>query len=253
MAGDTRKSIGEGVINQTLQTIPLINLALAFIPVIGVIVLMHLWSREGREAAYGMSRMLGQLLIIGYFLTWLFASDNPLIIVVVLIVMVVASSWIALRTVRAHRKQQFLSALIAVSLGGAINLVIVTEGVLGLEPWYQPRMMIPLAGMIFASSMNSVSIAAERLVAELQNSLPWDDARNLALKAAMIPVVNGLFAVGLVTLPGTMTGQILSGVDPLIAARYQIMVMCMLFGAAGLSAAIYLTLVRKQLVPEDNL
>ncbi len=222
-------------------------------PVVGVVVLMHLWSREGREAAYGMSRMLGQLLIIGYFLTWLFASDNPLIIGVVLIVMVVASSWIALRTVRAHRKQQFLFALIAVALGGAVNLVIVTEGVLGLDPWYQPRMLIPLAGMIFASSMNSVSIAAERLIAELKNDVAWIDARSLALKAAMIPVVNGLFAVGLVTLPGTMTGQILSGVDPLIAARYQIMVMCMLFGAAGLSAAMYLTLVRKQLMPEDSL
>ena len=133
------------------------------------------------------------------------------------------------------------------------RILSVSPGILGPPSFVRTRMMIPLAGMIFASSMNSVSIAAERLIAELQNSLPWDDARNLALKAAMIPVVNGLFAVGLVTLPGTMTGQILSGVDPLIAARYQIMVMCMLFGAAGLSAAIYLTLVRKQLVPEDNL
>jgi putative ABC transport system permease protein len=129
---------------------------------------------------------------------------------------------------------------------------LVTEGVLDLEPWYQPQYMIPLAGMIFASSMNSVSIAAERLMAEKANNHPWDDMRNLALKAAMIPVVNGLFAVGLVTLPGTMTGQILSGVDPLIAARYQIMVMCMLFGAAGLSTALYLTLIRKQILGEDG-
>ena len=194
--------------------------------------------------------MLGQLLIIGYFLTWLFASDSALIIVGVLVVMVVASSWIALRTVKAHRKQQFGAALVAVALGGVINLVLVTEGVLDLESWYQPQFMIPLAGMIFASSMNAVSLAAERLMAELSNNPPWDDARNIALKAAMIPVVNGLFAVGLVTLPGTMTGQILSGVDPLIAARYQIMVMCMLFGSAGLSTAIYLALVKKHLYGE---
>ena len=223
---------------------------MAFIPVIVVIVIIHLWSREGRESAYGMARMLGQLLIIGYFLTWLFASDSALIIVGVLVVMVVASSWIALRTVKAHRKQQFGAALVAVALGGVINLVLVTEGVLDLESWYQPQFMIPLAGMIFASSMNAVSLAAERLMAELSNNPPWDDARNIALKAAMIPVVNGLFAVGLVTLPGTMTGQILSGVDPLIAARYQIMVMCMLFGSAGLSTAIYLALVKKHLYGE---
>jgi putative ABC transport system permease protein len=225
---------------------------LAFLPVIVVIVIMQRWSREGRESAYAMGRMLGQLLIIGYFLTWLFASENALIIVGVLVVMVVASSWIALRTVKTHRKAQFGAALTAVAVGGAVNLVLVTEGVLDLEPWYQPRYMIPLAGMIFASSMNSVSLAAERLVAEMSNNHVWEKARDIALKAAMIPVVNGLFAVGLVTLPGMMTGQILSGVDPLIAARYQIMVMCMLFGAAGLSTALYLAMVHKQLFPEPT-
>lgn len=61
----------------------------------------------------------------------------------------------------------------------------------------------------------------------------------------MIPVINSLFAVGLVSLPGMMTGQILSGVSPLIAVRYQIMVMCMVFGAAGISAALFLQLGRK--------
>jgi putative ABC transport system permease protein len=61
----------------------------------------------------------------------------------------------------------------------------------------------------------------------------------------MIPVINSLFAVGLISLPGMMTGQILSGVSPLIAVRYQIMVMCMLFGAAGLSTVCFLTMIRK--------
>ena len=59
------------------------------------------------------------------------------------------------------------------------------------------------------------------------------------MTTGMIPVINSLFAVGLVALPGMMTGQILSGVSPLIAVRYQIMVMCMMFGGAGLSAAVF--------------
>ena len=240
------------IINNSIQSIPLINLAIIFIPVVAVIVIMHLWARDGREAGYGMARMLAQLLIIGYFLVWLFAADNGWIIMAVLVVMVVASSWIALRTVKQHRKKQFGIALVAVALGGSVNLVLVTEGVLDLQPWYLPRYMIPLAGMIFASSMTAVSLAAERLFAELEGNPSWEDARNTALKAAMIPVVNGLFAVGLVTLPGTMTGQILSGVDPLIAARYQTMVMCMLFGAAGLSTAIYLAMVRKQILRDTD-
>lgn len=62
------------------------------------------------------------------------------------------------------------------------------------------------------------------------------------MNAALIPQVNTLFAVGLVALPGMMTGQILAGVEPLIAVRYQIVVMCMLFGVTALSGAAYLVL-----------
>ena len=71
-----------------------------------------------------------------------------------------------------------------------------------------------------------------------------------AMRAALIPITNSLLAVGLVSLPGMMTGQILSGVSPFIAARYQIMVMCMISGAAGLSAALFLTIARKELERE---
>ncbi|MDX1519240.1 MAG: ABC transporter permease, partial [Gammaproteobacteria bacterium] len=110
-------------------------------------------------------------------------------------------------------------------------------------PWFAPHMMIPLAGMIFANSMNTVSVAAERFESETGNQVEYATARNLAMRAAMIPVINSMFAVGLVSLPGMMTGQILSGVSPLIAVRYQIMVMCMIFGSSGISAACYLWLL----------
>ena len=89
--------------------------------------------------------------------------------------------------------------------------------------------MIPLAGMAFANAMNSVSLASERLQAEIDNGNSGIKARNTAFQASLIPTINSLFAVGLVSLPGMMTGQILSGVSPLIAVRYQIMVMCMIF------------------------
>ena len=72
--------------------------------------------------------------------------------------------------------------------------------------------MIPLAGMIFAATMNSVSLAADRLHAELGRGIDYIHARNLACQAALIPIINSLLAVGLVSLPGMMAGQILSGV-----------------------------------------
>ena len=98
--------------------------------------------------------------------------------------------------------------------------------------------------MAFANAMTSVSLAAERLHAEMSRGLSYVEARKTALRTALIPVINSLFAVGLVSLPGMMTGQILSGISPPIAARYQIMAMCLIFSASGISAAVFLTLVR---------
>ncbi|MDX1733734.1 MAG: ABC transporter permease, partial [Halioglobus sp.] len=79
-----------------------------------------------------------------------------------------------------------------------------------------------------------------------------ESARLAAYQAAMIPVINALLAVGLVSLPGMMTGQILSGVSPLIAARYQIMVMCMIFASAGISTALFLALCRARMVDQPG-
>ena len=92
--------------------------------------------------------------------------------------------------------------------------------------------------------MNSVSLASERLNAEMERNVPFNKARGTALKASLIPITNSLFAVGLVSLPGMMTGQVLSGVSPLVAARYQIMVMCMIYSAAGISSACFLSLIK---------
>ena len=87
-------------------------------------------------------------------------------------------------------------------------------------------------------------LAAERFEAERRNAVSYELARKRALETALIPMVNVFLAVGLVSLPGMMTGQILSGIAPLIAARYQLMVMCMLFGAGGISAACFLLMQR---------
>ena len=228
----------------TVQTIPLVNLVLAFIPVMAVLVITGYWGVGYKTSLYAVSRMLLQLLLIGYFLTFIFESGSALIVVVVLAVMLFASSWIALRIIRIPRRTVLLKSFGAILLAGGVTLVLITQGVLDLQPWYLPSYMIPLAGMIFASAMNSVSLAGERLGAELDRDVPYPSARNIALHASLIPITNSLFAVGLVSIPGMMTGQILSGVSPFVAARYQIMVMCMIFGSAGIAAAVFLASVK---------
>lgn len=228
-----------------VEPIPIARLAFAFIPAAVVIALMWRSCLGYQKALYAFLRMLVQLLMVGYALVYIFASNSGFIIAAILGVMVLASSWIALNTVKTGKRDLFVASFVSILGGGGVTLAIVTQGVLALDPWYAPNMIIPLAGMIFASSMTSISLAAERLVAELGNGVLYGKARDTAFQAAMIPIINSLFAVGLVSLPGMMTGQILSGVSPLIAARYQIMVMCMIFGATGLSTACFLYMTRR--------
>lgn len=230
--------------NNSIQIIPFANLALAFIPVLIVVVIMYKWSLNIKSAFYAISRMLVQLMVIGYFLAHIFEADSAWVVLAVVTVMVFASSWIALRTTTIKRTLLYKKTLYSVILGGGITFLLVTQAVLNLNPWYSPRYVIPLAGMIFASSMNSVSLAVERLTAEIERNVDYQQARNTALRTSLIPITNSLFAVGLVSLPGMMTGQILSGISPLVAARYQIMVMCMIFGSAGISSALFLKLVK---------
>ncbi len=230
--------------SQTAQLIPFGDLILSFIPALIVVAIYYRWSLDFRDAFYAISRMLAQLLLVGYFLNLIFESDQALIVLFVLLIMVSTSSWIALRTIKAERKHLFFKAFIAIIVAGGLTLALVSQAVLDLRPWYTPRILIPLAGMIFSQAMNSISLAAERMEAEMSRQVSYIEARSIALRASLIPITNSLFAVGLVSLPGMMTGQILSGVSPLIAVRYQIMVMCMVFGASGMAAAMFLVLIK---------
>jgi putative ABC transport system permease protein len=228
--------------NHSVITIPLAQLALGFIPVVVTLLIFFKWSLNVGNALHALSRMLVQLLLIGYVLAYIFGAKSGLLVLLVLLIMLLASSWIALGPVKEARGPLLVSSLAAIAAGGGFTLLVVTQAVLTLDPWYMPNYMVPLAGMAFANAMTAVSLAGERLYAELEHNSPWEEARHTAFQAAMIPVINSLFAVGLVSLPGMMTGQILSGVSPLIAVRYQILVMCMIFAAAGMSTAIFLKL-----------
>ena len=230
--------------SNSIHTIPYLNLAIACIPAAFVIGILIKWSHDYRDKLYALSRMLIQLLLIGYVLTYIFESDNPWFVLLVLILMLGVSSWISLRSLKIPRKTLLAQTTLSISIGGGITLALITQGVLEITPWYSPSTLIPLAGMIFASSMNALSLAGERFESEIERGADYYQARNIALKASLIPITNSLFAVGLVLIPGVMTGQILSGVSPLIAARYQIMVMFMTFGASGLSSALFLIMVK---------
>lgn len=227
--------------SNAVPAITITELVIACVPAVIVIGLMARWGARAGAAVYATVRMLVQLTLIGYVLIYLFETEHLAVIGGVLAIMLLVASRIAIQPLPARGPGHYRDAFIAITCGSMPTLVLVTQGVIDIEPWFQPRYVIPLGGMIFASAMNTVSLAAERFHAEtMTQAIP--DARRVAFQAAMIPLVNSFLAVGLVTLPGMMTGQVLSGVSPLIAAKYQIVVMTMLFGASGIAAAVYLAL-----------
>lgn len=232
----------QDTMNSSVSLIPLGNLAMGLIPALTVVSILYIWQYDYKRALYAFARMLLQLMLVGVFLSHIFGVDSSGIALGVLGIMLLTASWISMRSANQDIREWYLRALTAIALGGGATLVIVTRLVLELQPWYQTSIMIPLAGMIFFNAMNSVSLTAERLRSELKQGKQYSQARSAALQAALIPITNSLLAVGLVSLPGMMTGQILSGVAPLLAVRYQIMVMCMAYGSAGISAALYLML-----------
>ena len=196
-------------------------------------------------------RMIVQLVAVGYLLISIFNNPSPYISLAIVTIMLVIAAWISIRPVR-HHKGYFLPAVLALGLSVGLHLALSIMLVLKAESWFKPALLIPLAGMYFANTMNAISLAAERYHSELHNQKSANDARLTAFHAAMIPQINGLLAVGVVALPGMMTGQILSGVSPLIAVRYQIMIMAMILGACGLGAALMLWLLGRRAVQAEN-
>ncbi|EIF51647.1 MULTISPECIES: ABC transporter permease [Sulfurovum] len=232
--------------NTSIYTISFLNLLWVMIPVAIVIVIYIRWTQDKVTLFYALFRMLIQLILIGYVLTYIFNVDSPYLVLLILSVMLIAASIISMRPLEKRQNKFYLYAFLSICIGSIFTLLMVVFGVLSLDSWYEPRYIIPLAGMIFANAMNAVSIAAERVESEINRGNAYINARVISFKAALIPRINMLFAVGLVSLPGMMTGQILSGVDPLIAVRYQIMVMLMILGSAGISVVIYLMLLKKR-------
>lgn len=231
--------------NSSIYNISIVNLVWALALALIVVVIYLRWSLGWKSVLYATARMVIQLIAVGFILVHLFQWESPLVMSGILFFMLAAAAWIASRPLERKRSKVLLLIFLSLAGGTLVTLFVVVVFVIQLSPWYQPRYLVPLAGMIFANAMNSVSLAADRFESENARQVPHEIARAHAFKTAMIPILNSFFAVGLVSLPGMMTGQILAGVSPLIAVRYQIVVMCMLLGGSGLSTAIFLSFLHR--------
>ena len=222
-----------------MQLISASNLLYLLIPVFVVGYFYFRWVGNKLEILYASARMLLQLLLVGYLLAYLFEAKTSYLSIVIIIVMINAASLITLRNITHKNLQVYKSVFVAIFIGGSLNLILVIYFVLDLDSFSEPRYVVPIAGMLYANCMNTVSLVAERFEKESQIH-SYEEARAISFRASLIPQINSFLAVGLVSLPGMMTGQILAGTDPIIAVRYQIMVMFMVLGSSGISTILYL-------------
>ena len=245
--------------------IPLWRLALT----LGFILVAMLISRRTKlrlekELVWGAARAAAQLIAIGYLLRALFANERPGWVMLALTVMLLVAAWTSARRLRRGPASRalLLYALASIAAGSAVALVPVFLFIVPPKPWFEARYLVPIGGMMLSSSMNVVALVLERLFASAraeaatieqllalgatpQQALePYTRA---ALRAAMIPTINGLLTVGLVALPGMMTGQIVGGVAPEQAVRYQIVIMYQLVATTAISGALAAMLSRRLL------
>ena len=209
----------------------------------------------------GTVRTFIQLLALGFVLRWVFDVGNVWIVVGGLLIMVVTATQTLLARVKSRPTGVLGPAFAAIFVPCLTVTFAVTGVVLGVRPWHDARYVLPIAGMILGNSMTGISIALERLFSDLRRrddevwtllalgASPWEASREsirTALTAGLIPMINAMSAVGIVFIPGMMTGQVLAGADPQIAARYQIVVMLMLCASTSIGAIIAVLLAYRR-------
>jgi len=199
------------------------------------------------------ARMVVQLSIVGLVLKALFALVSPFWTGLAAAVMVGFAGYEV-----AQRQERKLSGWWSLGLGtGAMLMASGLVTVLALltalrpEPWYDPRYAIPLLGMILGNCMTGIALGLNALTTGLVSRRAGVEARIMlgadrwqalspitrqALRSALMPIINSMSATGIVSLPGMMTGQILGGVAPEEAVKYQILIMFLIAGGTGLGA-----------------
>ncbi len=207
-------------------------------------------------------RAVVQLLLIGYILKWIFSIENIYAIALLGILMVLAAGRASVSRSRHQFKGITWRSQLTLVVVSFTTTVIVTAIIIRVDPWYKAQYVIPLLGMILGNSLTGLSLCIDSILetlseksAEVEMELSlgaskWEAARTpvtSAVRRGIIPMINSMMVVGIVSLPGMMTGQILQGADPLNAVKYQIVVMFMISASTALSSMIIAYLIYRRL------
>ncbi len=222
---------------------------------VGALIAVAVVARLGlaREVVVGTVRTFVQLLLVGYILKIVFDLSKWYWTLAMLAVMVA----VATRTAAARDEKgapgRYRVAATAITTAVVVTMATVVGLVIRIRPWYTPEIVVPVSGMVIAATMNAVALTTTRFRSEMKQRRATVDAAlalgapaavasrpplREAMRAALIPTINSLMIVGLVQLPGMMSGQIIAGVLSVQAVRYQIVVMYMIASGAGLGSLV---------------
>ncbi len=222
---------------------------------------MALQLRLERDLLWGTVCTFAQLFLVGYVLEFVFAIETPWLVLLVFVFMVFWAAHAVRGRVRDSQVTVFAPTFLSMVISYLAVTILVTAVVFQVDPWWMPQYFIPLGGMIAGNSMNAISICLERLLTGLRDRRErielalsmgatyreaTSDLLGDAVRAGMIPSINALMTVGLVSLPGMMTGQILAGVAPVSAVKYQIVVMLMLVASAAIGTVVVASVVLRR-------
>lgn len=227
-------------------------------------VAISVWLRLGlaRSLLVASVRMTVQLLLVGLILEWIFALSTPLPVIGIGLVMAALASVSAVRRTRRRFPGIYWNSLLS-TLGAAFLVTgAALSGIINVHPWFAPQYAIPLLGMVLGNLLTGVSLSLDRFMdgvaresGLIESDLAlgatrWEAARPLmgeALRTGMIPTINAMMVMGVVSLPGMMTGQILAGAAPTAAVRYQIVIMFMIAAATMLGTLAVILLAFRTL------
>ncbi|MBV1757128.1 MAG: iron export ABC transporter permease subunit FetB [Dethiosulfatibacter sp.] len=214
--------------------------------------------KREKEILISSVRMTLQLILTGYILMYLFDNESWVLTLLVLSVMEIFAINNIFRRVNVKISNK-LKKIIAFSMvtGTVTCLLYFIIIVIGLRPWFNPRYFIPISGMLIGNSMTGISLGVSRLVNDMntqkhlvESSLMLGATPKMASKeivdnafdSAILPTINSMVGMGIVFLPGMMTGQILSGVSPVTAIEYQIAIMLGILGSVAFTVILFLQL-----------
>ncbi|GAB6059207.1 ABC transporter permease [Desulfonatronum parangueonense] len=235
------------------------QVALAYVFILIVLAIVRIRGiRREKEIVISSLRMTLQLVLVGYILVYVFANPSPIITAAIVVVMTAFAIHTVFRKFRAvltapmRRVVAFSICFGTLSCIAYFLLVVVR-----ITPWYDPQYFVPIAGMIIGNSMTGISLGVKSLLdgmtarrhlveeALILGATPKAATReivNSSFDSAIMPTINSMIGMGIVFLPGMMTGQILSGTDPTTAIAYQIAIMLGILGAVALSIITMLQL-----------